>query len=238
MPLSDQEFQSYVARLSLSDAAIDYITATRDSQPARVVRSSGSHNTVWRYPSAKMGFAVALESTEEHTYAAQLEYDQAVIEYWEQSSRVNLSVLDVHGKTRRAAYVPDFLILNNSGVELVQVKTISECARLAAANPNRWTWDGVAAADLAADTYFRELGLVHRVVADGHIRRIFAENCLLLLRIRQAPTQSMDARRVAKAVFLLRRRLHAKWMARTSLMCLLAPNGLDLHINYHIDDTM
>lgn len=206
MPLSDQEFHSYVARLSLSDAAIDYITSTRAGQPARAVRSSGSHNTVWRYPSEKMGFAVALESTEEHTYAAQLEYDQAVIEYWEQSTRVNLSVLDIHGKSRRASYVPDFLILNNAGVELVQVKTISECARLAAANPNRWTWDGVAAADLAAEAYFQELGLVHRVVADGHIRRIFAENCLLLLRLRQASTPSMDARRLAKAVSLFRRK--------------------------------
>lgn len=206
MPLSAPEFQSYVERLSLSAAAISYIADTRSSEPARSVRSVGYHNTVWRYPSAKMGFSVALESTEEHTCAAQLEYDASVIEYWDQPPAVSLDVLDFHGRRRKANYVADFLTLKESSVEVVQVKTASECERLASSNPNRWTWDGAKAADLAADAHFQEIGLVHRVVSDGCSRRIFAENCLLLLRLRQASTRSIDARQLAKACSTLRQR--------------------------------
>lgn len=127
MPLSAPEFQSYVERLSLSAAAISYIADARCSEPARSVRSVGCHNTVWRYPSAKMGFSVALESTEEHTCAAQLEYDATVIEYWDQPPSVSLEVLDAQGKRRKANYVADFLTLKDSSVEVVQVK---DCLRM------------------------------------------------------------------------------------------------------------
>lgn len=204
MSLSPQEFHTYVSQLGLSDAAIGYIATTRSSQPARAVRSSGTHNTIWRYPSQKMAFSVALESTEEFTYAAQLEYAQSVIEYWEQPPRVSLLVLDAKGRRRRASYVPDFLVLDEAGVELVQVKTATECHRLATSNPNRWSWDGAIAHDLAAEEHFQHLGIPHRVVSDGGTKRIFAENCLLLLRLRQASTPPLDARRLAKAVASLK----------------------------------
>jgi transposase InsO family protein len=203
MPFSSDEFRSYVSRLHLQKAAIDYISTTRDNLPARAVGSFGRHNTVWRYPSRKMQFALALESTEEHTYAAQLEYDASVVEYWEQPARISLSFADVRGRMRRTSYVPDFLVLGQEGVWVTQVKTAKDCAQLAAGNPNRWTWDGAVAADLAAEAYFSDIGLEHRVVADGSQRKIFAENCLLLLGLQRTAAPEKQIERLAKAVVSL-----------------------------------
>lgn len=200
MTLSPTEFQSYVSRLHLQKAAVDYIATTRENRPARAVGSFGRHNTVWRYPSRKMQFALALESTEEHTYAAQLEYDTSVLEYWDQSARISLSTVDAHGTARRANYVPDFLVLGTEGVWVAQVKTAQDCAHLAAGNPNRWTWDGAFAVDLAAESYFREIGLEHRVVADGNQSKVFAENCLLLLSLHRATAAEEHMGRLARAV--------------------------------------
>jgi len=200
MPLSPSEFQSYVSRLHMQKAAVEYIATTRENLPARAVGSFGRHNTVWRYPSRKMHFALALESTEEHTYAAQLEYDTSVLEYWDQSARISLSTVDAHGRARRANYVPDFLVLGTESAWVAQVKTAQECAHLAAVNPNRWTWDGTVAFDLAADNYFREIGLEHRVIADGNQSKVFAENCLLLLSLHRTVVPEERIARLAKAV--------------------------------------
>lgn len=200
MRLTTEQFDSYALRLALSTAAVSYITHTRHSAPARAVGSNGRNNTVWRYPSHKMGFAVALESSEEHIYAAQLEYQADVLEYWDQPARVSVDALDRRGGRRRVTYVPDFLVLGEHGAELIQIKTALDCERLAEANPNRWSWDGQSAADAAASQHFEAMGLRHRVVSDGQDRKIFAENCLLRLRLKNIPSSAIDTQRLLQAV--------------------------------------
>lgn len=198
--LTTEQFDSYALRLALSTAAASYITDTRHSAPARAVGSTGRNNTVWRYPSHKMGFVVALESSEEHIYAAQLEYRPDVLEYWDQPARVSLDALDRRGGRRKVTYVPDFLVLGEKGPELIQIKTALDCERLAEANPNRWSWDGQSAADAAANQYFEAMGLRHRVVSDGQDRKVFAENCLLRLRLKNIPPSAIETQRLLQAV--------------------------------------
>lgn len=200
MPLTNEQFDSYAQRLAISSAALSYITTARSTAPARSVGSTGRHNSIWRFPSHKMGVAVVLESGEEHTYAAQLEYDTDILEYWDQPPRVSLDVIDRRGGRRKAGYTPDFLVLSKGGAYLVQVKTPPDCALLAQKNPHRWSWDGSCASDAFANQYFEAMGLTHRMVSDGQERKVFAENCLLRLRLGRSPASLAAMRRLLRAI--------------------------------------
>ncbi|WP_338334323.1 DDE-type integrase/transposase/recombinase [Xanthomonas euvesicatoria] len=203
MPLTSACFGEYASRLNLSDRAVDYVSKARSSAPARRVESNEVHNTVWRYPSAKMGIAVALESSEEFTFALQLEYDEEVLEYWEQPPSVPLVVRGKKGRLSRCNYVPDFLVLKRTQVEVVQVKPAELCERLARERPHRWTWSEGVANDTAASERFRELGLNHLIYSNGQAHKIRAENFRLLLHVRDAAVEPADARRLCKAIAAL-----------------------------------
>lgn len=203
MPITAAEFRNYARRLGLSELAIDYVSQARSSAPARRVESNEVNNTVWRYPSAKMGTTVALESSEEFTLAIQLEYDEEVLEYWEQPPSVALAVSDKRGRLSRRHYVPDFLVIRRSEVQVVQVKPADQCERLSHEYPHRWSWSKGVADDTAASERFKELGLPHLVYSSGQAHKIRADNYRLLLHVRGAGVELEVARRLCKAVAAL-----------------------------------
>lgn len=203
MPITTAEFRKYTKRLGLSELAIDYVTQARSSNPARRVESNGSCNTVWRYPSVKMGTTVALESSEEFILATQLEFDADVLEYWEQPPSVALVMRDKKGNRRRCSYVPDFLVIRHNEVQVVQVKPAEQCERLSREHPHRWSWSGSVANDTAAAERFSEIGLPHLVYSDGQAHKVRADNCRLMLHVRQAVVEQEVARRLSKALAAL-----------------------------------
>ncbi|CAD1796078.1 hypothetical protein CPBF426_10620 [Xanthomonas arboricola pv. juglandis] len=203
MPITTAEFRKYAKRLCLSQLAIDYVSQARSSNPARRVESNGRHNTVWRYPSAKMGTTVALESSEEFILAIQLEFDTDVLEYWEQPPNIALVIRDKKGHRRRCAYVPDFLVVRRNEVQVVQVKPADQCERLSHEHPHRWTWSGGVAHDTAASEHFSEIGLPHLVYSSGQEHKVRADNCRLMLHVREAAVDPEGARRLSKALAAL-----------------------------------
>ncbi|WP_340648245.1 TnsA endonuclease N-terminal domain-containing protein [Pseudoxanthomonas winnipegensis] len=203
MPIATAEFRKYTKRLGLSELAIEYVTRARSSSPARRVESNGSHNTVWRYPSVKMGTTVALESSAEFTLATQLEFDTDVLEYWEQPPSVALVMRDKKGHRRRCSYVPDFLVVRRNAVQVVQVKPAEQCERLSREHPYRWTWSEGVANDTAAEERFSEIGLPHLVYSDGQAHKVRADNCRLILHVRQAHAEPEVARRLSKSLAAL-----------------------------------
>lgn len=193
MPMSIEEVTAYFARLGLSSLARELISSARNGAPARRVSPAGSLNTPWRYASTKMGWTISVESSEEHTYAVLYEYDDEIIEYWEQPFEVQFPVTAKNGHTRRTSYHPDFLVLKRDRVELVQVKTRQAIDELQRLNPNRWKLIGADVHDVAADTYFGDFGLPHLIVSEGQINRIRADNCLLLMRaVDQPPLKDLE----------------------------------------------
>jgi len=68
----------------LSPDATAYVSAVRASPPARQVTSVRVRNTLWRYASHKMHCSISAESSLEKAFLAHCEYDDDVIEYWDQ----------------------------------------------------------------------------------------------------------------------------------------------------------
>lgn len=203
MPISTVEFREYAKRLELSELAINYLNQTRSSAPARRVESNSTRNTVWRYPSTKMGMTIALESSEEFALAIQLEYDTEVLEYWEQPPRVALVVIDSNGHRRRCSYVPDFLVVKRNEVQVVQVKPADQCERLSREQPQRWAWNGEAARDIAASAHFSGIGLQHVVYSSGQEHKILVDNCRLMLHLQDAVVAPETTRKLAKTLVTL-----------------------------------
>lgn len=200
MPMTAHEIELRAKRWNLSPAAYELIKQTRDSAPARYVESVGSGNTTWRYPSRKLGLTVSLESSEEHGYAVQREFDSSVLEYWDQPPRVTLLAKDARGHFRRVSYVADFLVLYEDRAEIVQIKTLDKCRELAARQPTRWSVKGQCACDHVAKDYYASMGLEHLVHVSSPGEKVRVENYSLLLRCRDADLALDDIKRVVRAI--------------------------------------
>jgi putative transposase len=193
MPMSNEEVEAYFEYLSLSTFARELIRSARNGAPARRVSPAGLLNTPCRYASTKMGWTISVESSEELTYAVICEFENDVLEYWDQPFRVQFPITATDGRVRRASYHPDFLVLRRNAVEFVQVKAQKAFEELPRINPNRWKVVNDQIQDLAADAYFQDMGLRHIIVFDGQINRTRADNGLLLLRAaEQPPAMNLD----------------------------------------------
>jgi len=187
MPMSNEEVEVYFERLNLSPFARELILSARNSAPARRVSSASMLNTPCRFASSKMGWTITVESSEELTYAVICEFENDVLEYWDQPFRVQFPITATDGRIRRVSYHPDFLVLRRNAVEFVQVKAQKAFEELPRNNPNRWKVVNDQIQDLAADAYFHDMGLRHIIVFDGQYNRVRADNGLLLLRAAEQP---------------------------------------------------
>lgn len=183
MKLSQAEVLKLYAQLNLSADAIRYIDGVRSNEPSRSVQSSEHRNVIYRYASRKMGCAIATESAEEYTFAVLQEFDSEVLEYWDQPSAVALQYVAKDGRHRRTTYTPDFLVLRRDSVELIQVKPREACETLVRDRPERWQRTDRGYHDVAAETYFSEIGLSHRTFFEGQEHKVSAENAKLLGRL-------------------------------------------------------
>ena len=88
--LTQDQFAQYCVRLELSEAAKIVINRIRTSPPVRRVRSSAKSVAV-RYPSRKMGMIIQAEShRNELAFIYEMEYEEEVLEYYDQPSTFKL----------------------------------------------------------------------------------------------------------------------------------------------------
>lgn len=162
--LSDIEFDAYCAKHSVSQAARDYIETTRNSDPSRLVGTNARHNVCGRFASRKMGAAIQTESrTAEFVFAVECEYSPHVLEFWDQPPPIPIQKLTPAGKRRAASYTPDYLLLSDSGPEVIEVKARSKLGELVSTNPN-WTEVEGVYRYCPGHKFFQSIGLPHRVV--------------------------------------------------------------------------
>jgi transposase InsO family protein len=131
-----------------------------------------------------MALTLETESTAELDYLVTLEYDNDVLEIWEQPEAVDVSYPDMSGRLHRCTYTPDFLVIRKGAIEVIQVKTECECRALAEGPSQRWEKMGGKYVDLAAEHAFGAMGLPHRVVTSDETPRVLAENLRLLMQSR------------------------------------------------------
>lgn len=182
------------ARNNLTDAARDYIRTVRSSEPSRMVGTHAKSNVVSFLPSQKMQRTISTESRgPEKAFAILSEYDDRVIEYWDQPEPINIERSDKRGRRRKGSYTPDFLVLTNEGGELVEVKTMDAVRRLAERYPSDWMLsDDGSARFVPGEVAAKELGLGFKVWMYQSSLRYLVANLELLLRSRTVPDRSAD----------------------------------------------
>jgi transposase InsO family protein len=185
--LSDMELMQYGnLSHSLSSRAKDYIQSTRSKAASRMVGSQAGKNICSSVNSVKMGGAVGLESrSPERTFFNFCEYDDDVIEYWDQPEPVAVVRTNKNGRECRGHYTPDALILTKSGPKVIEVKDSEFIeAKFAESNPD-WTKNSSGEIRyLPAFNKFEEIGIEHEVFVYDHTMRYKSANVELLLESR------------------------------------------------------
>lgn len=137
--LTPAAFEAYCASLHLSARARVKVDEIRSSEPARRVQGRAG-NVCARYPSQKMGHIVQAES---HTVElagirCAYEFDDDVLEYWDQPCRIKLTYEAKNGEATAFYYTPDFFILRRHALGFEEWKPMSAFAPLAERMPNRY----------------------------------------------------------------------------------------------------
>src|SRR5439155_9447949 len=108
---------------------------------ARRVRS-GRCNVSGRYPSRKMGATIQFESHRVELAAIyEMEYDAAVLEYWDQPLSIKLDYRSPAGRPMGVLHTPDFFVMRQSSAGWEEWKTEESLDKLAKHNPNRYCLD-------------------------------------------------------------------------------------------------
>ena len=133
------DLAAWFQRLGIPEPTRSLIKGIRSSGPSRRVGGGGS-NVSGRYPSRKMGVTIQFESHRvELAGIIEMEYDNAVIEYFDQPPAIKLDYQSVAGKRMGVLHTPDFFVIREGEAGWEEWKTEEELRRLAAHNPNRYS---------------------------------------------------------------------------------------------------
>ena len=176
-------FEQWCDRLQLPTATRDFLISLRSSPPARRVQGR-LLNVCGTYASRKMGVSIQFESHTVELWAIYtMEYDQAVLEYFDQPCQLELAYPGPSGRATKALHTPDFLVLRPDGAAFEEWKPEEKLLELMVTHPGRYERDdrgkwSCPPGEVAAE----RVGLSYRVRSSaelhpGHIRNlIFLED--------------------------------------------------------------
>lgn len=183
--LNNDGLERYFSEHNLAAAARDYIRRTRDSEPSRVVGQRAHKNVCTWFASRKMGRTIQSESrTAEQRYVHEYEFDEDVLEYWDQPPTTSIIRTDKCGVLRPGPYTPDFLVLYKSGPRIEEVKTDQQLHKLTSTNPTDWLRADGGFQYRPAVEKFLEFGLPFSVRCTSSLNAIRNANIQLLLMAR------------------------------------------------------
>ncbi|SDT93258.1 Mu transposase, C-terminal [Verrucomicrobium sp. GAS474] len=179
------EFEAWAVAQNLSPAGRAVVERIRTSPPSRRVNSSGG-NVSGTFSSSKMGVTIQFEShTLELPLIHLLEYDDDVLEYYDQPEAIPFSYTRPDGRKIGFNSVPDFFVLKRHWAGWIEAKPSSKLeeiclkapARISKDRDGRWTCP-------PAVTYAKPLGLDFVLVTDNDVNPTLAGNLELLSRYR------------------------------------------------------
>ncbi|MCM3358648.1 TnsA endonuclease N-terminal domain-containing protein [Psychrobacillus sp. MER TA 171] len=138
--MSNSEFEEWAEKLKLTDEAKNEVQRVRQSPPARRV-GGGKHNVSGRYSSKKMGFTIQFESHKvELPTIYMLEYNDNVLEYYDQPPQIKLTYYQSNKNNKKMAYLntPDFFVIEKERAYWVECKTEEELIKKSQSNPDRY----------------------------------------------------------------------------------------------------
>lgn len=188
---TDQQFNEYVASHNLSLAAVEYIQETRLSEASRMVGIRAINNVVSFVPSKKMGFTLSTESRgPERAFLLMSEYDEPVLEIWDQPLPVQVLRTDINGRKIKRWYTPDFLVLTTDGPIIVEVKSEHAIDVLAKRYPQDWIRHGERSVDYAPGVdAFKGIGIQFKVFVFSNELRFLVNNLDLMVKSRRNGSQ-------------------------------------------------
>ncbi|MFA1714147.1 Mu transposase C-terminal domain-containing protein [Peribacillus frigoritolerans] len=139
--MKESEIEQWFKKNNIADHTKDLINEIRSSDPYRKVQS-GRGNVSGAYPSRKMGFTIQFEShTVELPAIYEMEYDQSILEYYDQPKPVFMEYLSGTGRKISVNSTPDFFVLNENEAYWEEWKTEEELLKLSIKSPNRYVKD-------------------------------------------------------------------------------------------------
>lgn len=180
MVLTPTEFDAWSQRIGLTEKAIAEVQKVRFSDPERLV-GGGKSNVAGRFPSPKMGRTIQFESHQnELALIYKLEYDNDVLEYWDQPPSFYLDYLSKSGRRNHHPYTADFFVIRRNSAGWEECKTEEELHKLGESSPNRWRNEGESWYCPPGETYAQQFGLYYSVRSSKEINWVFIENFVWL----------------------------------------------------------
>ncbi len=136
------EFNQWAERLGLSEEAKKEIERIRNLPPARRV-GGGKNNVSGKFISKKMGETIQFESHKvEYVYEHMLEYDENVLEFYDQPPSIKLQSVAKTGRKGGYMYTADYFVLEKDKAYWVECRTEEKLIKLSQDNPNKYYFDG------------------------------------------------------------------------------------------------
>jgi putative transposase len=136
--LTAAQFQPWCRRLRLAAETQEHIARLRAAPPVRRVGSRAQHVS-GAYASRKMGCTRQFESHKVELWAIYaMEYDPAVLEYYDQPTTLALRYPSTTGRQVTVHHTPDFLVLRTDGAVLEEWKPAERLRELVVTQPHRY----------------------------------------------------------------------------------------------------
>lgn len=192
--LDQNELLHWCQRLNLSQEARNVIEQVRSSDPARRVQS-GTRNVSGSYPSKKMKVTIQFESHRvELADVYEMEYDDDVIEYYDQPPTFKLEYFSTNGRRQVVMHTPDYFAIREGTAGWDECKTEEKLEELSEKNPNRYCRgeDGEWRCP-PGEAYAEQFNFYYRVRSSNTINWVFQRNIQFLedyLRVDQPEVDS------------------------------------------------
>lgn len=162
--LDNEGFNAYCRRLGLDSGARKAVDQIRSSRPSRRV-GGGGRAVCARYPSRKMGAAIQAESLGcELAFVFLCEFDEEVLEFYDQPAPIRLVLTLPDGRTRAIWHTPDYFVLWADRAGWVECKTEEELSLRAQKADDRFVSDNVGRwGSPPGERYAAALGLSYQV---------------------------------------------------------------------------
>jgi putative transposase len=178
--LSAEAFQTWCARLQLSQETEAFLSTIRFSPPVRRPRGRVG-NVTGRYPSPKMGRTIQFESHLELGAIYLTERDAEVLEYYDQAARIPLCYRALSGRQTTQWHTPDFLVLRQGAVGFEEWKPVQTLEHLAVTMPERYQRAGAGHWRCPpGEASAEQLGLFYRLRSSAEIHPRLIQNLKFL----------------------------------------------------------
>jgi len=148
--------------------------------PSRMT-GAARRNLSGRYPSTRMGVTIQFESgTLELPAVDELEHDETVVGFCDQTPKIKLSYQGASGKNKSYLVTPDFLVIRASRVFLVECKPLDVVRRKAEVEPGLYAYEGGKWTCPPAQREAAHMGFEHELWTEEHFNVIRRTNLTLL----------------------------------------------------------